>query len=282
MPSSDFPLTAPVITPPTTIDDKECQNGDIRENFDFDVSQTEVDPEMPVLQKEADVVSNYEKPMDISVPVDALTSTVTPPPTPPGDHISLEQKIGVSENEDTFKSTLSSPSVGLKLTINREKVKSNSDIGSVVKTENNKSFPDSKCMKDKTTSQIADIGEKAKIQTLLLQDALQSAKKYKEQLQQSRQTSPVKTAKPTTLNVTMQSLLSNSSQHVSPKYSHKMDSHLSKLPVKTEQHLFKHEDVRDNRLFTNSVNSNLLTPSADDMRRMSLPEMMSMMTSMDR
>lgn len=137
---------------------------------------------MPVLQKEADILpSTHESDrMDITVNVDTFHSTVTPPPTPPGDKVIIERKTDDAKLMETFKSHLASPTNGLKLTINREKVKAdtcdNIDILS------------------KMTGGVD--GEqnytKAAIQSFLLQDALQSARKYKEKLKQNSQSLPPK------------------------------------------------------------------------------------------
>lgn len=140
------------------------------------------EPEMPVLQKEAAIVPNIHESdrMDITVNVDTFHSTVTPPPTPPGDKVIIERKIDDEKLMETFKSHLTSPTNGLKLTINREKVKADerehidiiSKITGGVDGEQNYT--------------------KATIQSFLLQDALQSARKYKEKLKQNSQSLPSK------------------------------------------------------------------------------------------
>ena len=162
------------------------------------VTSTEiVDPEMPVLQKETAATGNYERlEADISVSVDALNATVTPPPTPPSERInvSLDKKPANLDDAvvmETFKSTLASPSVGLKLTINREKrdLVSPHDVKPVIKSEEKEAVEVAPIKKELSES-------KVNMQTLLLQDALQSARKYKESLQQGRQVSPCKLPPP--------------------------------------------------------------------------------------
>ncbi|KAH3863458.1 uncharacterized protein LOC127866538 [Dreissena polymorpha] len=159
----------------------------------------DVDPEMPVLQKEAVVRSPFDcAKNDITVNVDALNATVTPPPTPPSDRI--EQKLQVIEEVklvETFKATLASPSNGLKLKINREKIQKETsiDVKAEIKTLDLSKHNVTGITKDAVTTpeSAREVNVKHNIQSLLLQDALQSAKKYKEQLQQNRQSSPVKT-----------------------------------------------------------------------------------------
>ncbi|WAQ97262.1 hypothetical protein MAR_029952 [Mya arenaria] len=158
----------------------------------------DVDPEMPVLQKEGLAGDSFVKTHpDISVSVDALNATVTPPPTPPSERVGIEQNINAIDGGklvETFKSTLASPSVGLKLKINREKVKLDMPI-----TDNEVKPADKEQSKlDSAVTQNVEIktpvsAPKQNLQSMMLQDALLSARKYKEQLLQNRQTSPVKT-----------------------------------------------------------------------------------------
>lgn len=139
------------------------------------------EPEMPVLQKEADILTEpprADDQMNISVNVDTFHATVTPPPTPPGDKIVIEKKTDDEKLGETFKSRLTSPSQGVKLTISKVNVNEIDNSADEIKVS------------DDVTTDYKD--SKPNMQTLLLQDALQSAKKYKEQLKQSMQTSPSK------------------------------------------------------------------------------------------
>lgn len=274
-PSTDAGLSTAVIsTPEQTIQPK---NDVTNETSSYDVIDDDVDPEMPVLQKEADVGNNIipdydNKQIDISVSVDALNSTVTPPPTPPSERLSIEQKLETEERIETFKSTLSSPSVGLKLTINREKVKVNSDTDFELKTENPSIMANGKCESENVPSKNPGIDVKPKMQSLLLQDALQSAKKYKEQLQQNRHISPPSNIKSTPANP-HRSFSGSSHPIVSPKSERKHDGLIRKQPNMKKEYF-----TADKRHIAHAPNIGPM-PSVDDMQRLSFPEMMSAMTS---
>ncbi|KAL4240537.1 Sterile alpha motif domain containing 11 [Mactra antiquata] len=144
------------------------------------------EPEMPVLQKEADIPPAFQTTPSgqinqrdhISVSVDHFHATVTPPPTPPSDRPALDRKTDDEKLIETFKSRLASPSNGLKLTINREKIKAENGDDVLCKTVTTESVNGEKA------------SMKTNIQSLLLQDALQSAKRYKEQLKQNLVTTP--------------------------------------------------------------------------------------------
>ena len=241
-----------------------------KHSVDHDASRDDVDPEMPVLQKEADVANGYEdKQRDISVSVEALHATVTPPPTPPSERIGIEQKLITDEHTETFKATLASPSVGLKLTINREKIRLSQDSEPIMKTEIDQvPYFESGAPEVKND-------DKVNMQSLLLQDALQSAKKYKEQLKQNRQLSPSKTIKPMAVNVSpIDSKLAMNQRIESPKY----ETHTKRTVIKTEQLAPKTNGVTDIRVPGHALNGGYL-PKTDDMGRLSLPELMSAMTS---
>ena len=131
------------------------------------------DSEMPVLQKEPSIDPVVRRADTVSSNVDPLQAAVTPPPTPPSENPLIKKVIEDDREVETFKARLSSPSNGLKLTINREKVKPTCETEEIVSNLDVKhnSLP----VKEQN------------IQAMLLQDALQSARKYKEQLQQSKQ-----------------------------------------------------------------------------------------------
>lgn len=148
---------------------------------DIVVTPDDDEPEMPVLQKEADLAPDFQtgsagpenQHADITVNVDHFHATVTPPPTPPSERTIIDRKTDDEKLIETFKSRLASPSNGLKLTINREKVKADNAEDGLCKT-----LPTGGV----TTETMSP---KTNIQSFLLQDALQSAKRYKEQLKQN-------------------------------------------------------------------------------------------------
>ncbi|XP_045213152.2 uncharacterized protein LOC123563981 [Mercenaria mercenaria] len=145
---------------------------------DIPESIEDEEPEMPVLQKEAAILPTIQgtrgnEQLVVNVNVDTFHASVTPPPTPPAGGIIIDRKTDDEKLIETFKSRLASPSNGLKLTINREKVK-------VMDAENKD------C--ENISSSDVDTGQnytKTNIQSVLLQDALLSAKKYKEKLKQN-------------------------------------------------------------------------------------------------
>lgn len=153
------------------------------------------DVEMPVLEKVLDLPPTIPINTETAVPtvtspssVDGLPSTVTPPPTPPGEKVPIEQKLVSNSDENmiaTFKSRLSPTGDGLKLTINREKIN--------LKCEEPVEY--------KQPSVCGQVSKEQNMQTLLLQDALQSAKKYKERLQQSKHNFPATIASSSAIHV---------------------------------------------------------------------------------
>lgn len=269
-PSGDSPAPVPVITAPANSSPANKLADVDTERMEYDDSHVDVDPEMPVLQKEADVTNVYnDKQMDISVSVDALNATVTPPPTPPSERIGIEPKLVSDDHTETFKATLASPSVGLKLTINREKVRLSQEYDAPAASEKDKAVEQGKSSPEVSAPHKEDT--KANIQSILLQDALQSAKKYKEQLQQIRQTSPVKTTKAMTAT-------QPATTHSSPLEPLKPELVMKKPSVKTEHSAHKFSDVKERRRSSPAFSVGYM-PTADDMGRLPLPEMMSAMTS---
>lgn len=143
-------------------------------------------PEMPVLQKEADIdpvspTTHKDERVEIDVSVDtAFHATVTPPPTPPGDKTEVLPETNNAQLMETFKSRLASPSNGLKLTINREKIQPvHYDVPQPISN-------------DALCDNVKQNVSASNLQSMLLQDALKSAKRYKEQLKQTPKTVSVK------------------------------------------------------------------------------------------
>lgn len=145
------------------------------------------DPEMPVLQKEEDfrpeAPENVHPENDENIDT-ALHAAVTPPPTPPAEKIDVKED-DIKLNE-TFKSRLASPGNGLKLTINREKIIPVTDTSPKLENSDQKTDPIEEI--DDSKQSVA----KSSLQTMLLHDALKSAKKYKEKLKQNPKTVSVK------------------------------------------------------------------------------------------
>lgn len=222
---------------------------------------------MPILQKEADILPEQETDhLNITVNVDTFHATVTPPPTPPGDAVMIDRKTDDEKLNETFKSRLASPSNGVKLTISRDKINIDGADNSKIGTE----LADSAVTDSKVT--------KPNMQTLLLQDALQSARKYKEQLKQNTQTSPTKpvirvpTVKSKTDNKsTEKSLPRNSAPSDIPKdFDHVQQPFVEKTQNKTFQ--TRHDQQgRRNVIQTNGQPPNGMLnnmPSVEDIKNL--------------